>query len=370
MSSYGIIGVNPNSIKVIRDMQQFKRVSVHDKYKTNMSPFRNVKVYPTVADLTLNMDAPRTIATFINPSDYGYENTMDQLIEWCDKEDTIVNINTEKFKASQVYADKCGSKGIHYVSASMSDKLLMVDGLENIVDAQEIFFRTFSKKLVHLGVEPGTAHLIKSVHEASECALYQLYADIYAYFNQDLTVTDLLADARKTDVNGPILTNAIRKMYDASDYDDMATENPRSKWSAVRALKTGVCTPILQSAVNARSISRDIKFTNTKQVFNKFIDNLVAIQTIRFVYAMVYIEATRACPVLKSCIEVSALECDMFKNENMYEVVEKTAQYAKTFCIQCMTADIPCPSVQTALCEYQYWSQTKTSMNFIASLRV
>ena len=97
MSSYGIVGINPNSLKVIRDMQQFKNISVYDKYKTNLTPFKNVKMQPTVADLTLNMNGPRTIATFINPDDYGYENTMDQLIEWCDKEDTIVNLNLQKF---------------------------------------------------------------------------------------------------------------------------------------------------------------------------------------------------------------------------------------------------------------------------------
>lgn len=370
MSSYGIIGVNTDSTKVIRDMQQFKRVSVHDKYKKNMSPFRNVKVYPTVADLTLNMDAPRTVASFINPSDYGYENTMDQLIEWCDKEDTIVNINTEKFTTSQIYADKCCSKGIHYISAAISNNLVIVDGLDKIVDAQELFFRTFSKKLVHIGVEPGTAHLVKMVHEATECALYQLYADVYGYFNQDLHVIDVLNDARKTDMNGYILDTSIRRMYDAHEFDDIAPENERSKWCVTRGVETGVCGPILHSAVNARSMSRDVKFMNTKQVFNKFIDNLVVIQAMRFVYAMIYIEATRVCPVLKNCIESSVLDCDMYKTENLYDIAEANAHYAKTFCIQCMNADIPCPTVQMALCEYQYWSQTKTSMNFIASLRV
>ena len=42
MASYGIIGVNPDSLKVIRDMQQFKSVHVHDKYKTSLKPFKNV----------------------------------------------------------------------------------------------------------------------------------------------------------------------------------------------------------------------------------------------------------------------------------------------------------------------------------------
>jgi len=65
MASYGIVGINPDSLKVIRDMQQFKNVSVYDKYKTSLTPFKNVKMQPTVSDLTLNMDGPRTIATFI-----------------------------------------------------------------------------------------------------------------------------------------------------------------------------------------------------------------------------------------------------------------------------------------------------------------
>ena len=168
MSSYGIVGVNPNSLKVIRDMQQFKNISVYDKYKTNLTPFKNVKMQPTVADLTLNMNGPRTIATFINPDDYGYENTMDQLIEWCDKEDTIVNLNLQKFDENAIYYENCKDKGIHYITGGMSNKLLMLDGSRKVIDAQEIFFRTFAKRLVHLDGEPGTAHLIKTVHEAME----------------------------------------------------------------------------------------------------------------------------------------------------------------------------------------------------------
>jgi len=370
MTSYGIIGVNPDSLKVIRDMQQFKSVHVHDKYKTSLKPFKNVKMYPNVADLAVNMDMPRTIATFVNPDDYEHERTMDQLIEWCDKEDTIVNMNMENFKTSELHAEKCKDKGIHYMAAGVSDKLLIIDGPKDIVDAQEIFFRTFAKKLTHVGEDPGSGHLIKSVHEAMECTLYQVYADIYAYFNQDASIINILNELRKTDVNGPILKHTINRMYTAPQYEDIARENLRSTWCSIQALNTGVCVPILQSNANARSMSRDLKLTETSQVFNKFTDNLVALQTVRFMYAMVYIEATRACPQLKSCIESSALECDMFKESNPYEVLQETALYAKTFSIHCMHAGIPCPSIQAALCEYYFWAQTKTSMNFIASLRI
>jgi len=370
MSSYGIVGVNPGSLKVIRDMQQFKRVHVHDKYKTSLTPFKNVETFPTVADMTLNMNGPRTIATFINPDDYEHENTMDQIIEWCDKEDTIININTEHFDSSNKHASKCEEKGIHYLTGGLSEKLLIVDGKMEIVDAQEIFFRTFAKRLVHTDGEPGTAHLVKAVHEAMECTMYQVYAEVFGYFNQDSSILKMLGEATKTDINGPILKTAIRKMYEAPSTEDIAQENLWSTWCSVHALNTGVCAPILQSNANARSMSRDIKLTETSQKFNKFVDNLVALQTIRFMYAMIYIEATRICPAIKNCIEMSAIDCDLFKNEDPYDVIEQTTTYAKTFSVHCIHANIPSPSVQAGLCQYHFWSQTKTSMNFIASLRV
>ena len=84
MSSYGIVGITPDSLKVIRDMQQFKNVHVCDKSNRRLTPFKNAQKHPTIADLSLNMSRPRTIATFINPSDYEHTRTMDQLIEWCD----------------------------------------------------------------------------------------------------------------------------------------------------------------------------------------------------------------------------------------------------------------------------------------------
>jgi len=371
MSSYGIVGINPDSLKVIRDMQQFKNVHVCDKVKTKLTPFKNVQMHQTVADFSLNMSRPRTIATFINPYDYEHERTMDQLIEWCDKEDTIVNLNLENYRKSKEYTKDCQIKGIHYVTGGLSNKLLMVDGSKTVIDGQEIFFRTFSKTLTHLDGEPGTAQLVKSVHEAAECALYQVYAEVYGYFNQDPVTIKVLNHAVDMDVNGPILKNAIQRMYEAPEHDDIAHENLRSTWCSIYALQAGVCVPILQSNANARSMSRDMKLTgSTKQMFNKFKDELVVIQTIRFMYAMIYIESTRACSAIKGCIKSSTLECDMFKTENLHEVINETVTYARTFSIHCMHTGIPCPAVQAALCEYYFWTQTKTSMNFIATLRV
>ena len=230
MSSYGIVGITPDSLKVIRDMQQFKNVHVCDKSNTRLTPFKNAQSHQTVADFSLNMQRPRTIATFFNSSDYEHERTMDQLIEWCDKEDTIVNLNTENYRKSKEYTRGCREKGIHYLTGGLSDKLLMVDGSRTVVDSQEIFFRTFSKTLAHLDGEPGTAQLVKSVHEAAECALYQVFAEVYGYFNQDPEVIRVLNQALKTDVNGPILKNALRRMYEAPDHDDIAQENLRSTW--------------------------------------------------------------------------------------------------------------------------------------------
>ena len=108
MSSYGIVGITPDSLKVIRDMQQFKNVHVCDKSNTRLTPFKNAQSHQTVADFSLNMQRPRTIATFFNPSDYEHERTMDQLIEWCDKEFTIVNLNFDIYRKSNWYARKCG----------------------------------------------------------------------------------------------------------------------------------------------------------------------------------------------------------------------------------------------------------------------
>ena len=102
MSSYGIVGINPNSLKVIRDMQQFKNISVYDKYKTNLTPFKNVKMQPTVADLTLNMNGPRTIATFINPDDYGYENIFYRQIESLGRKGDVLFAITTSGKSKNI----------------------------------------------------------------------------------------------------------------------------------------------------------------------------------------------------------------------------------------------------------------------------
>ena len=146
MSSYGIVGITPDSLRVIRDMQQFKNVHVCNKSNTTLTPFKNTQMHQTVADFSLNMSKPRTIATFINPNEYEHARTMDQLIEWCDKEDTIVNLNLENYRKSKEYTKDCLEKGIHYITGGLSNKLLKVDGSRTVVNGQEIFFRTFSKR--------------------------------------------------------------------------------------------------------------------------------------------------------------------------------------------------------------------------------
>jgi len=366
--SYGVVGISHPSLRVIRKVQQFKELHVHDKNSTPLSCFKKVKTHPSVADLSLHMSGPRTIATFMKDHEES-ERTIHQLIDWCDKEDTIVNISNEKYTYSKKYHEMCKQKGIHYMDAGMSNKMIMLSGKKELFDAQELFFRMFSDEIVYAGEEPGSAQFIHMIHENMECALFQAYADMYGYCNQDKSITYTLNEARNMDINGPILKTSISRLYNSYKYDDMAHINDKSIWCSTHALGSHIPTPVLQTSLNARMTSRYMKLVDTKQCFNKFFDRIVALQTLRFVYAMVYHEGMQLSPKVKGCIKGSTLECPMFTDINTFDVMDDSVTYARTFVMHCAHAGIPCPVVQAAVCQYDFLHQTKTSMNFIASLR-
>jgi len=366
--SYGVVGLHYPGLRVIRDAQKFREIHVHDKNMENLICFKHVKTQPSVADMTLNMNGPRTIATFMHNHEES-KRTMHQLIEWCDKEDTILNLSNEHYEVSKSYSSMCEKNGIHYMSAGMSNDTLMVGGKKDIVDAHELFFRTFARDIVHIGEDPGSGHFAKMIHENMECALFQAYADTLSYCNQEKTITYILEDAKNSDINGPILKTTIDRLFSSHQYEDVAHINTNSIWCSKYALDACIPTPVLQTSLNARMTSRYMKMIETKQPFNRFFDRDVALNTLRFMYAMIYYEGTQLSPGIKACIQGSSLECNAFNTEP-FDIMHDTIKYARTFVMHCAHAGIPCPIAQAAVCQYDFLYQTKTSMNFIASLPI
>lgn len=315
------------------------------------------------------MNSPKTIATFnVNKNDS--KQTIHQLLEWCDKEDTIINMSDEHYSSSDEYAKQCRIKGIHYLSAGMSNNMVIVGGDKNIADAHELFFRMFATNILYTGSEPGSAHFNKMIHENMECILFQVYADMFGYCNQDRSFVYTLIEAKNLDINGPILHTAIERIRSSHKYEDIAQVNERSLWTSMHALHSDIPFPLTAMCNNARAISRYDKSLDTHQVFNKFFDKVVALQTLRFMYAMAYHESIQFSNEFKQCIPDSSIDCLMYTSGDILGVLEDTSKYARTFIIHCIHAGIPCPVIQAAICEYDYWKQTKTSMNFIASLRI
>lgn len=367
--SYGIIGITNSSLRIIRSAQQYKELHLYDKKSIPLQSYQNIKMHPSVADVCINMSGPKTIATF-NLNQTDSKQTINQLIEWCDTEDTIINMSNEHYSCSDEYENICNNRGIHYLSADISDNMVMVGGNKKIADAHELFFRMFATSIVYTGKRPGSAHFNKMIHENMECILFQAYADIFGYCNQDRTFVYTLTEAKSLDINGPILNTAIDRIRSSHKYEDIAQVNEKSMWNIAHALQLNVPFPLTAMCNNARLISNHDKYIDTHQVFNKFFDRVVALQTLRFMYAMAYHESTQFSSEIKDCLTDSSVECLMYTSGDILGVLDDTAKYARTFIIHCIHAGIPCPVVQAAMCQYDYWKQTKTSMNFIASLRI
>jgi len=365
--SYGVVGINTPSFKVIQNIQRYKRVHIHDKAPHAISLSRNVEPHEVMCDMVMNMDRPRTIMTFL-PNEHASAQKLQQLSIWCDKGDSIINMSNENFANSKKYDKMFYKKDIYYTGGFMSGSAIITSGDDYVYSANELFYNTFSQANVHLGNDPCEAHKIRMIHNTMECALFQGYADIFGYYNQSPTLAKVLSSNKLQDIDGPIRARSIGRFYESIDINDVVSINKMNKWCSQYALKKEVPIPTLQSALNTRITSRFMKFINATQPYNKWIDDHVLQQTLRFVYAMVYFEGYCLSRNIANCITSTTLDCDIFEAGEFFDIIHDTSIYARTFCIHCAQSNIPAPVVQAALCQYDIMKQKRSSMSFIASL--
>ena len=124
--SYGVVGINTPSYKVIQNIQRYKKVHVYDKNSHAISYSQNIESHDVLCDLVMNMGRPRTIMTFL-PSEHASTQKLQQL-SICDKGDSIINLSNEKYTNSKKYDKMFYKRDIYYTSGFMSGSSIITSG--------------------------------------------------------------------------------------------------------------------------------------------------------------------------------------------------------------------------------------------------
>ena len=230
-----------------------------------------------------------------------------------------------------------------------------------------------------MGNDFGHGHYTKMVHNGVEYGMLQGMADVYSYCNQDQQdMLDIMNDAYGSDIDGFLTSSAIDvlKKYEIHKISDIAQMNETGRWCAKVGLEYDIPTPMINSALNTRMTSSYTKCLDTTQKTNIFYDRLVALNTLRFVFASSLVEGydlmgTRNIKknrIEKAWSKGTIIECPMV-GADLYEVMEETADDARTFVMHCAMSHIPCPAVQAALNQFDFKRQRRTSMNFLMAQR-
>ena len=352
--SHGFVSINSLSLRVLRHVHGYKDVHACTNNASALIGYDRVHSYINVADMVINMDKPRTISTFL-PDDVHSAKVMSQLVEWCDPEDTIINFSNETYKNSNIHKHVFGTKDIHYMSAGISGDTLMVGGNEHVFGAQELFFRMFSGNVVHCGKNPGDGHVMRMIMKSAEYTITQGYSEILDYLNQD---TDALTKSVDNDV--------CCRLLKTLNYKRPTEDAPRD---CIRySLDKDIPIPVLSMALNAYLTDKHCSFVNKCIPYNKFADHEVAMQTLRFLYAMTYHECSQFSHKFKECVKGSKIDCAMFSNSNVYDVMDETSQHVRGFIMHSAKCGIPVPTIQAALCNYDAMRFQRSMDNYISKI--
>lgn len=388
--SHGIIGIGALGYSLATNLDNKFDMHVYNRTPQKINDLlkctTNTKGHTSICEMVSSMKKPRTIMTVV-PHGEASDAVINHLTKVIEPTDTIIDCANEHYNISRRRADFCSSRSIKYLGAGISGGAIgalkgpsiMIGGPRSYYDEQKEFLNSFCSNVTYMGPSAGDGHYTKMIHNGIEYSMLQGMADIYAYCDQKQeNMKQVLTALKGTDIDGPIIQYAweILDKYNMTEISDMAEMNGTGLWCIQLGLDMGIPTPIMNSAVNARIVSRYSKSIETSEKPNIFFDPILASQALRFLFAMAINEGydlssmrpIKQKKIKKAWSKGTIIECPMI-TMNTNGVIRETVEDARLFVVHCTRAGIPCPAIQAALSHHDFIGQRKTSMNFVMAQR-
>ena len=388
--SYGLIGLGTIGQNLTLNIQKNTEVHVynrtHEKVDELVKKSTNIHGHDNICGMIAKMKKPRTIITTL-PHGETSDCVIKHMLKGVSRFDTIIDCSNEYYRTSRNRGSYLASRGVHYIGAGLSGgasgalhgPALMIGCSKKVFETNKDFLESFCKNVTYMGNDFGNGHYTKMVHNGIEYGMLQGISDIYSYCDQDQKVMlDLMNDVYGSDIDGFLVNSAVEvlKKYDIHKIVDVAEMNQTGLWCSQVGMEYNIPTPLINTTLSTRIASSHTKCLNTSQKINIFYDRVIAINTLRFVFATAIAEGyelmstrnIKKSKATKAWSSGTIIECPMISGD-VYDVMEETVADVRIFVMHCARSGVPCPAIMTALSHYDFIHQTRTSMNFLMAQR-
>lgn len=388
--STGLIGLGSMGYNLALNIQRKNDLHVcnRSKDKTDALVRTSPKItgHDSVVEMVAKMEKPRTVITML-PHGNVTCDTVSLLSKVMQPGDTIIDCSNEFYDASRVRGNFCKTRDIEYLGVGMSGgargalygPAIMVGGKRDTFNTHKEFFDSFCENVIYVDQQYDSGHFVKMVHNGIEYGMLQGISDVFSYCNQDQEeMCNIIELAKGTEIDGYLIQSSLNVLsnYKIHEIMDVASMNKTGCWCAHLGLEYGIPTPTITAAVQARTASRHTKSLDTHQSQNLFLCSDIALDTLRFVFAMAICEgyelaSTRSIKQSKlkrAWSKATLIECPLITGDYR-AVMDEMIIPARTFVMHCVRAGIPCPAVQAAVSHYDFIHQRRTSMNLLMAQR-
>lgn len=242
-------------------------VSVEAREKALANGARIVESLP---DLVASLRLPRIVWLMIPPGDET-QDVINELRELLAPGDLIVDGGNSDFRHAPRHVADLKSAGIGFADVGTSGgQLGWKNGYGIMVGASEHDFSRIRPLLDSLSSnrrynrvgDVGSGHLAKAIHNAVQYSVLQAYAEGYSMLAAHPEVDSVAAvEAWQggSSIRSFLLEQVLAALKENPALDDVDTRVPDSgmgRWTAQEAIRLGVPTPVLTTALYARFSSR------------------------------------------------------------------------------------------------------------------
>jgi 6-phosphogluconate dehydrogenase len=253
----------------------------YEKAEKFINEFGNEHLFSakSIAEFVKSITRPRKIFLMV-PAGNAVDQVIDELIDFLESEDIIVDLGNSHYKDSQFRYRTLKSKQINFFSCGISGgeegalkgPSIMPSGDKEIYFNLEKIFQQIAAKdfnnrpcVTYIG-EGGAGHFVKMIHNGIEYALMQLIADSYEtlrsiYKLEAPKIADIFEKFNKNKLNSYLIEITIKILREKDPLGggflidqilDEAAQKGTGKWTVIEGVERGVSIPTLSSAVFAR----------------------------------------------------------------------------------------------------------------------
>lgn len=386
--SYGLVGLGTMGGNLALNISEKHHLHIYNRSyaKTQAVNSANVSKHKSLDSLIETMPTPRTIVTMLPHGDINYENIA-YLSTIMSPGDVLMDCANELHTQSLKNGEICKKNNINYLGVGMSGgaagarygPAVMVGGHANKNTLN--YLDSFCKNVTYIDENNDSGHFVKTVHNGIEYSMLQGIADVFAFYNYDISKMNSLCERLLgTYCDGYLINSVfgILNKYDLPNIVDNCKMNNTGLWCVEYAYKHGINVPTMHAAVQARvasTIPKSVKYQ--KNTMRTTTD--VAFYTLFFVYAMAVYEGLQL--IKHKGIDTNVaqdawsyatiIECPMIKKseKELLKIMKFSHNKARMMILDCVRNGVPVPVVSAALQNYDLINQKHSQMHFVMAQR-